>query len=462
MSVINKYFYFIGLFLFVISAPLASARVLFSTEIEITDADIYVIDHNDDAETYIKLQFGNTIDAYLQYNKSSGEFEINKNLNFQQHEAKGLVLETGTSFPAAPLAGQKFFRVDQNSEYVYDGTSWRSTTEGGDADSLDSLDSADLLRSNLSDNYTNGTLTFDEGTTLDVDSATVALDEITNNTLTLDSDNTGGNVILQFGATLNESIAWNNANSRFEVSDDLHVNDNFSTAGNITLGSDTGDTIDVNAAFSDTVHFNQQQAEELVLHQGTSYPDTPIEGQKFYRVDWHREFVYNGTSWVSLGGNGLTHTLVFVPEFPNATLYGDGSNNTGTMAADHDATNNRNFYNWVSTKTVLQDYDVALQIRVPDDFSSWQTTPITLKYITANAANTENKIDVAVKDTAGAVVTVNNGTALANTSWTTALLTFSGSPTFLAGEYFTVFIKMSSKSSNSASIGEIELNYNSL
>jgi len=34
----------------------------------------------------------------------------------------------------------------------------------------------------------------------------------TSNSYVLDADNTGGNVILQFGATLNESLTWDSAN----------------------------------------------------------------------------------------------------------------------------------------------------------------------------------------------------------------------------------------------------------
>jgi len=50
----------------------------------------------------------------------------------------------------------------------------------------------------------------------------------TSNTFTLDNDNTGGNVTLQFGAALGETITRSSANARFELSDPLYV------AGSIT------------------------------------------------------------------------------------------------------------------------------------------------------------------------------------------------------------------------------------
>ena len=46
------------------------------------------------------------------------------------------------------------------------------------------------------------------------------------NNLTLDGDDTGGNVQLQFGETLSESLEWDSANARFSLSDSLNLSDN--------------------------------------------------------------------------------------------------------------------------------------------------------------------------------------------------------------------------------------------
>jgi hypothetical protein len=76
----------------------------------------------------------------------------------------------------------------------------------------------------------------------------------TSNTLTLDSDNTGGDIILQFGTTLNESLKWNSASTQFDLSDDLSLvggglttsgganslNNNSNFATNINTGTSTG------------------------------------------------------------------------------------------------------------------------------------------------------------------------------------------------------------------------------
>lgn len=47
------------------------------------------------------------------------------------------------------------------------------------------------------------------------------IDENATNNLILDADDSGGDISLQFGATLGETIRWNAANVRFEISDNL-------------------------------------------------------------------------------------------------------------------------------------------------------------------------------------------------------------------------------------------------
>lgn len=71
----------------------------------------------------------------------------------------------------------------------------------------------------------------------------------TTNVFTLDSDDTGGDVSLVFGAALNERITWDNANSEFDFTDDINVTGNIAVSGTVdgvdvsTLGTTVG-TID--------------------------------------------------------------------------------------------------------------------------------------------------------------------------------------------------------------------------
>lgn len=113
-------------------------------------------------------------------------------------------------------------------------------TNGGVADALhvhvntnatllDGIDSVQLLRSDASDSFTSGTLTFDPSTTVDVNGA-LSLD----GSLQIDGDGSDGNQFIYFadgGSPTAESIAWDDTDVRFEMSHDLAL------AGSIRTGS---------------------------------------------------------------------------------------------------------------------------------------------------------------------------------------------------------------------------------
>ncbi|HID92152.1 TPA: hypothetical protein EYG96_02125 [Candidatus Gracilibacteria bacterium] len=66
------------------------------------------------------------------------------------------------------------------------------------------------------------------------------------NHLVLDADNTGGDIFLQFGNTLGESLSWDSANSRFNLTNSLNVEGNISLTGNIEMQAlATVDGVDV-------------------------------------------------------------------------------------------------------------------------------------------------------------------------------------------------------------------------
>lgn len=264
------------------------------------------------------------------------------------------------------------------------------------------------------------------------------------NTFVLDNDNTGGNVTLQFGLSLAESLVWDNASSEFDLSDDLNV------TGGLIVSSD--------------IDFNQNNAVELVLDQGSSFPvsPAPIEGQKFWRSDLNQEFVYNGTVWVSTSESDNNRTIVYFPEYADAVVSMDGAENDGTLESERDGENFRNFYEWRVNKATLQDIDVVLSVELPEDFSSFQATPLQVAYRTSDADVADAQIDITVLDTANAAVTTSGATDLNNTSWTTANITFSGSPTFTPGGVMTIRFKLQARkdgTAQSAFINAVHLNY---
>lgn len=269
--------------------------------------------------------------------------------------------------------------------------------------------------------------------------ATSNLDGTDSNIFTLDQDDTGGDVTLQFGTTLAEYLQWDSVNNRFYLSDDLYID------GLLEINGD--------------LYFNQNQAIEFVFEQGATFPASPVTGQTFYNTSDNTLYIYDGTTWNGTTPGGLD-TIFLAPLYPHTTYYPDGTDNRGRLLYEYDNVNNENKYRWETSRSTLQDYDIVTKIQLPENFSSWDTVPIEFKYKTDTLNATDNVLDLSVLDTAGASVTLNNATGLANTSWTTTNITYGGTPTWTAGDWMTITIKVSATSAGGAEAGTIVLNYN--
>lgn len=54
------------------------------------------------------------------------------------------------------------------------------------------------------------------------------------------------------------------------------------------------------------VNFNQREAQSLVTHNLSSAPSSPVEGQRYYNTSSKLELYWNGTTWVTTAGGGIT------------------------------------------------------------------------------------------------------------------------------------------------------------
>ncbi len=83
------------------------------------------------------------------------------------------------NFSANPTAigeGSIVYNTTNDQLYFNTASGWTQVGSGSNADTLDSLDSTQFLRSDTSDNYTSGTLAFNAGTTLDVNGDLIITD----------------------------------------------------------------------------------------------------------------------------------------------------------------------------------------------------------------------------------------------------------------------------------------------
>ncbi|MBU0766239.1 hypothetical protein KKF55_00420 [Patescibacteria group bacterium] len=254
--------------------------------------------------------------------------------------------------------------------------------------------------------------------------------------LTINEDNGDVDAVLTFGNDAGaKALTYSNANTRFEFGDDIQ------TSGNIS-----GSTLTIDG--------------DVTLH-GVTYTAPTVDGTNGQALTTDGA----GTlTWAdSGGGTGSGGVVAMSPEYPNAVYFNSGAvtNYIGQLAYDYDETNNENFYRWISSKAVLQEYWISARIRIPDNFSQWDATrPIQFRYRTGTANAADNFLTMRLYDTAGTQVALTSGSDLNNTSWTTATVTGpESSGTFTSGSYITVAIKLIATSAGSADAGFINLNF---
>jgi hypothetical protein len=179
----------------------------------------------------------------------------------------------------------------------------------------------------------------------------------------------------------------------------------------------------------------------------------------------------NGITFTAAGGLVASGTaqhgksIVLPAEYAGAVLDAQSdsscsSANSGTMTSGFDSTNRMNYYNWTATGTTTQCYDVVVQVQIPKDWSSWDSSdPLNIQTKSSGTSNTAVSFQI-LNASGTADSNYNFGTFSQSTSWMdSASSNFSG--TYAAGDVITVKIRMSAKNSANLQIGTITLNYNS-
>ena len=240
---------------------------------------------------------------------------------------------------------------------------------------------------------------------------------------------------------------------RFGVSDIFAVTQN---------GLTTSGTLHTSGMFSDvgsrTNRWNDIYTKGTIrLGSGSS------EGGIRYNVEKKRlEFSNDGINWVEMGD--LTSNVVMSPEYSGAILYADGSDNHGRMTSDAINTGGvfKNYYEWVSDREILQDYDILVRITLPSDFVSWREDAIALDFMTENAASiTNNKVEIALMGDGGIDTEVKDGISKMPGAWERiSIKAIDITQCKKAGDSCTLKLSMYSKENYYVRVGDISLNYN--
>lgn len=316
---------------------------------------------------------------------------------------------------------------------------------------------------------------------------------------TIDEGDGTTNIEIRFGQTLNEKLFYDRTGGQFVFTRGLRVNGNLSATGSITASgaiATDANTITINNkdnASDDVLNFGNQTAAQTLkyLHAGQKFQfskDVVVKGNisgSTLTVDGSvtlKGATYNfptntaaaGSVLKNDGSNNLTWgstavgnssggILALQPAYPGATYFGSGTALVGTLLNSFDAANKENYYHWVSSKSSLQDYWIAVRVKVPKNFTAWDgTAPITFRYRTLTNSSADNLITIRLLDTGGNIVGIAGNVNLVSSTgnaWTTGTITGVSDGTFMPGGHITLLMRLAAKSTGSADMGTVSLNW---
>jgi len=412
--------------------------VPYSKIAEATNEENFILDKNDTVlgagTGTVRLQFGSLLGKYLEYDFDNSRFNFNDSVKVSGNFiVTGMVDHSGaTGFVLRedpdPASNSSCSRI---GELIYDTTDLKlqhCKVVGGAG--VASWEDVGVGAGSHMQNTDIGT---------------------TSNDFTLDKDDSGGVVRLVFGDTVNEFLAHDGTN--FYFTDDLLMQNDKSIQfrdSDLNINSSIDGQLDINA---DT---------ELEINAPT--------------VDLNGDLDISGNiTGATIDGDNNTITnldksmfktfstdIRFEPEYPNTSVYDDGSNNSVSLFGNYDAANGRQYYVLSSNDGAIQDLDLVVSIKLPDDFVSFDVNPLQLyiRSLTNNLA--DNYIDLTLRDTSNNPVLLVGGANLVSSvvdTWELKNVTFGGAPAFVAGENIVLDIKLHTNSAGKMYSGTLIFNY---
>ena len=209
-------------------------------------------------------------------------------------------------------------------------------------------------------------------------------------------------------------------------------------------GNWTWTTATPTITISNDAVFQITEATDTFEVNSTTHAFSFTDGTNSFTFDVDAETgpVYAGTA-------RPTKRITLTPEYPGASLTGDGTTNTGTMTSDNTTaagTKFRNYYNWANTQGTTQDYDVWISVPIPNDFDAMAATP-TLSIDTYTSDLTNGTVLVTVYDSQATPVAdctdvAFTPTGAINTWETKTATTCLDTGTYTAGGVMTINIEL--------------------
>ncbi len=493
----------------IVAAPHAAiAASSWSPTLLVNTESFQTVDEGD-GTTDVELRFGGTLNEKLIFDRTQQRFEFTDDLSVQGYLSGSLLRVDGNADINGTLSATGAIRTDSNLTINDDQTAANATitfgNDGGNetlqfSDTVNEFELSDDLRvtGNLS---SSGTLSVETAISTDGDA-------------TINADRTSADAVLTFGnATTNQTIKFLNTNQKFQFSTSVSVQGNisgstlrvdgnadvhgaltasgaFRTDNNITINDDAGaadasltfgnDAGNETITFSDT--FNEFSVSDDLRVTGNlsgsgnlnlegNLTGATINGFGLSNCTGTNALRWNSATGkfecaadqTGAGSSSSGGILSLHPEYPNAIYFSSGSTFVGQMVGSGGTAGLENVYHWSSTRSSIQDYWVAVRVRLPNNFSSWDpVAPIQLRYRTGVASASNNHVTVRIKDTSGAAVALSGAGGLSNVAFTTATITGpEASGTWAPKGYITLYVKVAANNTANAyaEAGYINLNF---
>lgn len=316
------------------------------------------------------------------------------------------------------------------------------------------------------------------------------------NEFTIDADaSASGSITLRFGTALAKELTYDQGNSRFNFNDDVRIQGNLTVTGlingidiatlsnsvdtHLKVSSGAGLTVSIAGGsyrINSTITDYAGSGSVALSDEATNYLFFTSTGLTVSTTGFPTGKSFIPLASVTAAGGSVSGVTdkrvlqsddrertvegVFHPQYANAVLQGDATDNVGQLSLSHDDGSQNNYYLWSSTATSLQDYDILVRVTVPPDFKQWTADPLSIVYRSTSSDSADNKLDITVFDTNGATVTLSGSTtALSGTGWTTTHVDFLGSPVWTAGNEYLITFKMYAKSNAQMHLGALKLRY---
>lgn len=196
----------------------------------------------------------------------------------------------------------------------------------------------------------------------------------------------------------------------------------------------------------------------------TNWYDAPAASLKSHD---HSAGKGGAVPWSSIASNA--RFAEFHPEYPGAVVTlslrgaAPSGNNTGTHNTDQDVVSYvaRNYYEFSSSETSLQDEYIALRFTLPEDFTAWASTnAIQIEYRTESGTSINSHVDVYVYKSGTATVVASSENN-ASTAWSTIVIDDSALGSWSAGDIMEIYLKLETRNNYYARVGKTSFSYTS-